>query len=139
MMKSTLLTAAAFCCVAYAASATEAVPAVASASAVCDQLDFTIVASERQMSAISAAGILDDSAPRATMRAAQTANLIAMVHSNVLLKQANGCPSHTRPVSDDWYMLPAMACETARLRRPGVADLPECDRANWKPLAAAGE
>lgn len=81
----------------------------------CRALSTAINASVKEMSFIDSAGIGDNSAPRATMRAAQIGAQQAEIQNDILLMRANGCASYSGSFSSSTFLLPALKCNTALL------------------------
>jgi hypothetical protein len=91
-------------------------------------------------------GISDNSAPRATLRAAERTAIFTAIQANLTLMSALRCPAAPQlPISDDVYLSAAIDCSTARDAyisqkikgdvAPGVeaADKEKCTKSNWKP------
>jgi hypothetical protein len=83
-----------------------------------------------------AAGVTDDSAPRATMRAAQNAEALARAQITLALMRDNKCSIPKRAPSQMTYALGAMKCRTEMMKSNYKA--PECDRSTWTPLFSEG-
>lgn len=98
---------------------------------------------EKLMASRSADGLTDDSAPRATMRAAQDTADLTRAQLIVTLMQANHCTLPNHAASEMTYLLPAMTCKTDEMK--GTASPPSCKMQDWQPMgssstdSAAGE
>ena len=79
-----------------------------------------------------AEGVADDSAPRATMRAAQNAEQFAQAQITLQLMRDYKCSLPKRAPSEMTYSLSAMKCRTELMK--GNYKAPECDRSTWTPL-----
>ena len=79
-----------------------------------------------------AEGVVDNSAPRATMRAIQDNNELQLASMTLGLMRDHKCPLPKRPPSKVTYMLPAIECRTEELK--GNYKAAQCDSTNWKPL-----
>lgn len=84
-----------------------------------------------------AEGLADDSAPRATMRAAQDTADTAKAQLIVTLMQANHCALPNHAVASTTYMMPAMTCRTDRLKSNDATTPESCKMENWQPLSSA--
>jgi len=77
-------------------------------------------------------GTLDNSAPRATMRAIQDNNALQLAAITLGLMHDHKCPLPKRAPSKVTYMLPALECRTEQLK--GNYKAVQCDTSNWKAL-----
>ena len=79
-----------------------------------------------------AEGIVDNSAPRATMREMQNANDLAVAALTVQFMRDNRCALPARAPVAATYMSSALECSTARLRNRGTESPAECNRETWR-------
>jgi len=121
------------------------VPANAQCTVLAKSIDETV----KDMSAVEADGLVDDSAPRATMRAADIGSKQTEIQNNILLMQANHCSPYSLPLSPRAYLLSAITCNTAMMKThndkmeesmgvsvapPKADEVPvsvSCDRTRW--------
>lgn len=79
-------------------------------------------------------GFLDESAPRATMRAAQDTAAYEKAAVTLQLMEASRCALPDRPPNDQTYFGKALECKSA-ITKASIdqvkAGLPECDRGKW--------
>ena len=104
-------------------------------SSTCSGVNDRLEEIQMDLSANEAEGAGDDSAPRATMRAAQdTAHYVEI---EVLLRQAEQakCPPYPAPLGSRRYSHNAILCATARRVLRAGSDLHECERSKWAPNA----
>lgn len=77
----------------------------------------------------------DNSAPRATMRAAEDTMTYSKAQIVLRLMEVNRCALPDRPPLPGTFLLEALSCKTARMKatiEQVRAGIPECDQANWK-------
>lgn len=98
----------------------------------CEALARDWKAIEFEMADNYAAGVTDDSAPRATMRAAQDQVSLLRAEITLQLMRDFRCPLPSRAPSRMTYSLDAMKCRTEQLK--GNSKAPECDYSTWTPL-----
>lgn len=101
----------------------------------CASFTQAVTASEKAMAAEDADGVADNSAPRATMRELRINKELQLVAINLGLMARHGCAPRPYPVSTQAYMLPALECANAVMRRRLASDssIPlECDRTRWR-------
>ncbi len=114
------------------AKAPTAAPAAAPApAAICTDGVTTLDQVLKNLSGLWAEGLGDDSAPRATMRAAQkTANY---AQAQVVLAQMSQakCPAYPKVIGELWYLHAAQACEKASANFKTGDTLDECDKGKW--------
>lgn len=110
----------------------------------CEAMSAAIRSAVQEMSYLKAQDVLDNSAPRATMRAGQVGNLQAAVQSRITLMGASQCAPYDGPLSPDAYIPAAMGCIDAETfgehkvaGRPAVPKAVACDRATWQPKDGA--
>lgn len=82
-------------------------------------------------------GIGDNSAPRAALREAKTANSLALIQLNLQLMVINKCPARTKPLDPNFYFGDAAECSTQLLR--GNKDTAACNLKDWKGLGTSSE
>lgn len=113
-------------------AAAAAAPATSGGSCAALKADYAHV--EKMMASRSADGFTDDSAPRATMRAAQDTADLTRAQLIVTLMQANHCALPDHAASELTYMLPAMTCKTDEMK--GTASPPSCKMQDWQPIGS---
>jgi hypothetical protein len=79
-----------------------------------------------------AEGVTDNSAPRATMRAARDQDSLLKAQIALSLMRENKCTLPKRVPSSLTYMLNAMKCQTEKLK--GNYKSTECDYSTWTPI-----
>lgn len=84
----------------------------------------------KDLSEMRVQDIGDDSAPRATMRAARATQIYAQMAVNLELMAAAKCPLPKDAVSDDWYLGAALTCRATSATDPAFRTA--CDRAAWR-------
>ena len=80
-----------------------------------------------------AAGLADNSAPRATLRATEDNNTLLEAQMTLHLMEANKCKMPDRAPTASKYAVQALECRTARLK--GDENPPQCKRETWQPSA----
>jgi hypothetical protein len=116
--------------------------------AICGHLSEAIDLAQLNISDLAAHGVGDDSAPRATLRAAQATAYYAQIQVNLSLMVAHHCSPYGFAITEGAFLNDAAACEVAVLKAVtalkeahianvnGPDDLnklpPECNRASWK-------
>lgn len=121
-----------------AATATHAAPNT------CQILTAALDADERMLAYMDTTGVGDDSAPRATMRAVQNANLLAKMNMRLQVLIGAGCGSPTELFSGDGYRAAAAHC-AVKIMDGVKRDFPkmpagvpaECDQATWHRISLA--
>ena len=73
----------------------------------------------------------DNSAPRATLRALEQSNDLALAAMTLQFMRDNRCQLPKRAPSAATYFGAALACSTARLKQSGTETPAECDRDKW--------
>jgi hypothetical protein len=97
----------------------------------CKKFDWVIDRSMKEISSLTAEGVLDDSAPRASMRATKINNELQIININLKLQEINKCKILETPISEQVYIVAALSCYTAR--KLGKSDSKEeCDKDKWK-------
>lgn len=107
-------------------------------SSICNNLTKDWVWSEKTLAQLSIDGVGDNSAPRETNRQLRILNRTLQKQMTLQLMLANHCSSlpDQADISGD-YMVNALECETALLRRSND-DLPgECDKSKWQKSSDA--
>jgi hypothetical protein len=108
-----------------------AAPTAAPSSAICGDGVIALDEVLKNLSGLWAEGLGDDSAPRATMRAAQkTANYSQAQAVLGQMSQAK-CPQYPKVIGELWYLKAAQACEKAKANFKTGDTLGECDKGNW--------
>jgi len=97
----------------------------------CPSLQAQWVSIEKELASIEAAGVADDSAPRATYRAIETSNELTKAQLTLTLMQASGCSLPAGAPSSVTYLTAALTCATDRFKDNQPAS---CDRSSWKPI-----
>jgi hypothetical protein len=105
-------------------------------STQCASFQRVIDESEKEIAAIYAEGVADNSAPRATLREQRTTNELQLIRLNLDLMIQHRCPVSSVPVTRSAYLLNALTCETERLRNPSETSPAACDRATWQRVDA---
>jgi hypothetical protein len=100
------------------------------ASGVCERLKTAVDDDLKEISYLYVSGIADDSAPRATMRAADSTAHIAAIQANLTLMSAAHCTMPTTPISPSVYLENALECSLAKDKDEIDA---KCARAKWQP------
>jgi len=135
MFWRTISAAALLCAVLdISSSISEATAAPASSSSspgMCASLKGEYTQIEKRMAERSAEGLIDDSAPRATMRAAQDTADLNRAQLVITLLQASHCALPDHAASEMTYLLPAMTCRADRLK--AGPDAPSCKMETWQP------
>jgi hypothetical protein len=116
-------------------ASTNALDAQTRPSADCARLQRVIESSEKEIAAIYAEGVADNSAPRASMREQRTTNELQIIRLNLDLMIQHRCPLPTTPIMRATYLLGALRCENERLQSPGSSPA-ACDRATWRRVDA---
>jgi hypothetical protein len=101
-------------------------------SALCTTLAVDYESASKDLGDNIAAGVADNSAPRATLRAMEDANVLIRAQQTLELMKAHKCAMPNRAPTGARYMLAALECRNERLR--GTKDSPKCDRKTWAPL-----
>lgn len=102
-------------------------------SAVCAALAADWRLAEQNLAVNFASGATDNSAPRASLRAIEDSNELAVASLTFEMMKESRCPLPQRAPRVATYLSSALACETARLRAAGATNVPACDRATWTP------
>jgi hypothetical protein len=97
---------------------------------ICHEANFAIDEALMESSYLKARGIGDDSAPRATMRAAEVTAQVASAQANLSLLIASDCPLPDLPISASVYEGAAIDCVLARTEDDVKA---KCNRTAWGP------
>lgn len=84
---------------------------------------------EMELAAIYAGGVTDNSAPRAAMRAAESATQMAQANSILALMTARNCPLPKTAPSPYPYLASALNCGTEQIKGNRQSEL--CDRTKW--------
>src|SRR5207248_2717613 len=109
--------------------------------AICTSLANDYEGASKSLAMLQADGLIDNSAPRATMRETQSANILEKARITMDLMKNNGCKGPTSAPSGDRYLSNALECKTAVLKQEtammrdmangGTASdptpVPECD------------
>lgn len=103
-------------------------------STQCASFQRVIDASEKEMAAIYAEGVADNSAPRATLREQRTTNELQIIRLNVDLMVQHRCPIPALPITRSAYLLNALTCANERLRNPSATSPAACDRETWRRM-----
>jgi hypothetical protein len=114
------------------AQSSTAAPVASSASSsggVCAALRSDYAQIERMMASRSASGLLDDSAPRETMRAAQDTADISRAQVIISLMQANKCGLPDHAPTSITYLSAALTCRADRMKS---SDAPSCKMEDWQ-------
>lgn len=102
---------------------------VAAAVGRCEKLNTQWRGIEYSLVENEAAGVADDSAPRATMRAVQDNGSYIQAMLLLEMLRSNGCPLPKEVPSGITYLTNALECRTDR--ESGVKDSPKCDYSKW--------
>lgn len=86
----------------------------ASDQKICVTLASDYEAASKKLAMIKVEGMLDNSAPRATMRATQSTTILDQARFTVGLMKDNGCKAPTAAPSADRYTLAALGCLNER-------------------------
>lgn len=112
-------------------------PAVApAAGGVCASLAKDYDDASKDLAANYAAGVGDNSAPRATLREMEDSNTLAQARITLDLMRDHRCPMPKSAPDRVFYLNDALTCATDRLKSGGSAQPPSCNRAIWKRLGA---
>lgn len=103
-----------------------------SQSAVCTALATDYENASKDLGESIAAGVSDNSAPRATLRAIEDSNVLLRAQHTFEIMKLNKCTMPSRAPTGARYMLDALECRNERLL--GTKDSPKCDRKTWTPL-----
>lgn len=98
----------------------------------CEALALDWRSAEYDLAENYAEGMTDDSAPRATMRAAQDQNALLKAQIALTLMHDNKCSLPKRAPSSITYLLNALKCQTEKLK--GNFKSPECDHSTWTAM-----
>jgi hypothetical protein len=110
----------------------KAVPAKAPATG-CAGLSAAYLGFSKDLAANNAAGLADNSAPRATLRAMEDANTLARARITLDLMRDNRCTMPKSVPDAVTFLLPALTCATDRLKARGTESPASCDRSTWQP------
>lgn len=102
--------------------------------AACAPLHEEYEDASKRLAQIHAQGLGDQSAPRATMREAESTKVLAGAGMTLELLKAHGCPLPTAAPSGTRYANAARICNLAMLeaRRAGIYTFPaSCERRQW--------
>jgi hypothetical protein len=94
---------------------------------VCVELASSVDDALKEASAIKESGDLDNSAPRATMRAAQETAVLTSAAATIALMRDNKCPLPDVPISDAVYASAALHCSLSTKDEAAIT----CDRSKW--------
>jgi len=101
----------------------------------CSTLGSSIKRVVQNMGATQADGFLDNSAPRAAVRATEIASDQIEIQNYISLMSASRCAPYAGSISPDTYLLPAIKCSTDRTQASltGQRDAKpaSCERDNW--------
>ncbi len=106
-------------------------PHPASRPLACSLTDISITSAEKEISWLDASGTIDDSAPRAEMRAAQTTVLLQEIGLDFQILSKNGCPLPNHPIDPLTYMTGAVECYLAERAGDEAGTKAKCDRSHW--------
>lgn len=87
---------------------------------------------EKELAERQAEGLVDNSAPRATLREMQNSNDLSRAQMILTMMQSGRCSLPDSPPRYIVYFSNALACQTARIK--GTKDAPECVRSSWKKI-----
>lgn len=111
-----------------------------SPSAICVNLAADYVGASKSLSYNMAVGLVDNSAPRATLRETQNSNILAQARLTLDLMMANSCRLPTSAPSPK-YLTSALQCRhdeiKAEVERSTITPA-SCDRTQWKPDGQTG-
>ena len=113
-----------------------ALPLAAQTPSACRPLQLAIEDSEKEMSSQVVAGLIDDSAPRATMRAGRVNNELGLIAVNLMLMEQLHCPPRKEPITTNAFVSRALECYQEMQK--SVQDSPKCNRETWKRRGAEG-
>eukprot|EP00919_Chromeraceae_sp_WS-2016_P016758 GHVR01040063.1.p1 GENE.GHVR01040063.1~~GHVR01040063.1.p1 ORF type:complete len:133 (-),score=10.37 GHVR01040063.1:55-453(-) len=105
----------------------------------CEKLMDEYVQVNKELSAIWADGIVDDSAPRATNRELKALNGRMIQSMSIDMMIAKNCPLPDQPSSFVIYLSPALACSTEGYKGTKESIAAKCDRATWQPRTTNNE
>ncbi len=94
-------------------------PAAAQAPGQCSKFAEAIETGQRNLAYTHARSFADDTVEQASHRAAQEANVLALIRLNVDLAMQNRCPAPPAPITRGGYEAYAKACTRAK----GDADI----------------
>lgn len=101
----------------------------------CSALELSIKRVVQDMGETRAEGVVDNSAPRAAVRASEIAASQLEIQSYIALMSANHCSPYNGPLSPETYLLPAMKCRNDRMSATskGQSDSQpaSCERSSW--------
>lgn len=89
----------------------------------------------KAIATITADGIGDDSAPRATLRETRIQTQLLLIESHLAGAHRAGCPAPSGPLFTGKYLLEALECSTARLENQAKRILTEpdaCKMSSWE-------
>jgi hypothetical protein len=110
-------------------------PVPVKSSGACATLMLQFNKAEQSMASTDAEGVLDNSAPRATLRAVEISNFMATATAALQLMQARSCPLPDHAPTPNTYFMSALSCKTDQ--GAGKKDTPACDRKTWKAYVAS--
>lgn len=96
----------------------------------CGMFQQSIDESLKRIATERVGGLVDNSAPRETMRKVAISNEIGMMQLNIQLMTLNKCALPGAPLDASVYLSDALGCENALLK--GEKDSPACDKKTWK-------
>ncbi len=114
---------------------------------LCVTFDLAIEGALKEVAFRRAAGIADNSAPRATVKELMISNQLLLLSMNLQLRAANGCAPLKEPLAPERYLKQAMICQTDLLNaqlgkevaKKAGSELPlSCDTDAWKPDTPSG-
>jgi len=84
---------------------------------------------EKEMASSDIDGLLDNSAPRATLRAMEINNSLIQAQIAIDLLKAKACPLPSHVPTSSTYFSSALSCKNDQMK--GVKDSESCKRENW--------
>lgn len=100
----------------------------------CARLTQQFDRAEKGMAASDVEGLLDNSAPRAQIRAQEIGNSLVQAQIAIELMRARSCPMPDHVPVTSTYWNSAVMCKNDEVK--GVKDSPKCDRDTWIAFAA---
>jgi hypothetical protein len=140
---TTAATAAALILASFASPITvKAATTTASSIGVCAELSATIDADQMELSSLDNDNLLEDSAPRATMRNVAMNEISTRTNGNLSLMEQHHCVPYPHALTNAAFLINAVMCNTATMevtlgKRSQDEAKSVCDRSKWSRSATS--